>query len=208
MTNYAEVNGATLVQYPFGLAQLQAENPYTNYSANVNLATVYPTTHTAQTTGNTLAPVTIATQPAYNPATQLCLPNAAPTLIGGIWTLGWTVSSMSAAQLVAVETQTLQTALAAGVVVTCTSTPAISGTYGCAPADQANLTALCDGIANAQGLPGGGASFAYLDATLTPHIFTSAQIIELAKAIRDYVYSTTIAALSGSALPSSALTIA
>ncbi len=204
----AEVNGTTLIQYPYGLAQLQAENPFTNYPQSVNIATIYPLTHTAQTTGNTLAPVTIAAPPTYNAETQLCIPNAAPTLIGGVWTLGWTVSNMSAAQLIASEISLLQTTLAAGVTVTCTSAPALNGTYGCAPQDQANLTALTDGIANSQGLPGGGASFAYLDAAVIPHTFTAAQIMELAVAIRNYVYSTTIACMSGQTLPSNVLTIA
>jgi hypothetical protein len=208
MTIYAEVNGTTLIQYPFGLAQLQVENPYTNYPSNVDLMTIYPLTDHAKATGNTLVSVAIAAQPAYNAATQLCTPNAAPTLIGGVWTLGWAVSNMSAAQLIAAETALLQNALAAGVAVTCTSTPAINGTYGCGPLEQDNLTAITSGIANGKGLPGGGASFAYLDATATPHVFTAAQIMELAVAIRDYVYATTIAALNGQALPSNALTIA
>ena len=208
MTIYAEINGTTLIQYPFGLSQLQVENPFTNYSSNVNLATIYPQTDNAKKTGNTLAPVTIAAQPVYNAQTQLCLPNAAPTLIAGVWTLGWTVSNMSAAQLIASEIGLLQTTLAAGVVVTCTSAPTLNGTYGCGPQDQDNLTAITSGIANVKGLPGGGASFAYLDISATPHVFTAAQIMELAVAIRDYVYATTIACMSGQTLPSNVLTIA
>jgi hypothetical protein len=208
MTIYAEVNGTTLIQYPFGLPQLQVENPFTNYSSSVNLATIYPLTDHAKATGNTLAPVAVAAQPAYNTATQLCTPNAAPTLIGGVWTLGWAVTNMSASQLIAAETVLLQQTLAVGVVITCTSAPALNGTYGCASQDQANLTTIVTGIADSQGLPSGSSTFAYLDATAAPHMFTAAQITELAVAIRNYVYATTIAALSGQALPSNALTIA
>lgn len=32
--NYAEVNGDTLIKYPYNFDQLQAENPYTNFGGN------------------------------------------------------------------------------------------------------------------------------------------------------------------------------
>jgi len=95
---YAEINGTTLILYPYGFAQLQAQNPYTNYGTNQDVAYWYPLTDTAITTGNTLAPVIDATQPTYDPATQLCTQNDNPTLIDGVWTLGWTITEMTPEQ--------------------------------------------------------------------------------------------------------------
>ena len=48
---YAEINGTTLILYPYGFAQLQAQNPYTNYGSNQDVAYWFPQTN-AQTTGN------------------------------------------------------------------------------------------------------------------------------------------------------------
>jgi hypothetical protein len=207
MITYAEVNGTTLVQYPFGLSQLQAENPYTIYPANVNIPAIYPQTDYAKKSGNSLVAVTIATPPNYNPATQICFPAASPILIAGIWTLGWVVTNMTPAQIQSVEAATLASVLAQGCVVSSASAPALNGTYGCAPQDQSNLTVIILGIADQQGLPGGGSTFAYLDAVSVPHTFTATQFTELAVAIRNYVYAATIAILGGSPPPSNALSI-
>ena len=98
MTIYAEVKGSTLVQYPYGFAQLQAENTETNYGSNIDFVSIFPLTQTAIANGYTLAPVTILPQPTYNPLSQICAQNAAPTLVNGVWTLGWTVTNLSADQ--------------------------------------------------------------------------------------------------------------
>jgi hypothetical protein len=34
MTKYAEINGTTFIKYPYGFAQLEADNPYTDYGSN------------------------------------------------------------------------------------------------------------------------------------------------------------------------------
>lgn len=99
MTTYAEIYGSTLIQYPYNFASLSAENPFTNYDGNVDFVDIFPNTNTAVQKGYTLAPVTILAQPAFNPLTQSCTQNAAPTLVGEVWTLGWTVAALSSAQL-------------------------------------------------------------------------------------------------------------
>ena len=111
---YAEINGTTLILYPYGFAQLQADNPYTNYGGNQDVAYWFPMTDTAITTGNTLASVIDATQPTYDPATQICTQNDNPTLIDGVWTLGWTITEMTpeqqAAYIANLQAQTSATA--------------------------------------------------------------------------------------------------
>ena len=101
MTTYAEVHGATLIQYPYGFAQLQAENEFTNYGGNSDFVLIFPKTDTAVKNGYTLEPVTVLAQPTFDPATQVCTQNVLPTLVGGIWALGWTVAPMPADQLAA-----------------------------------------------------------------------------------------------------------
>jgi hypothetical protein len=93
--NYAEINNTTLIQYPYGFAQLQADNPYTNYGGNNDVAYWFPQTNAAIVDGYTLAEVIIAPQPPYDVAHQNCTQNANPTLINGIWTLGWTVTNFT-----------------------------------------------------------------------------------------------------------------
>jgi hypothetical protein len=99
MTSYAEVQGTTMIVYPYTFASLQAENIYTNYGSNTDFVSIFPGTDTAIKNGYTLAPVTILAQPAYNPLTQSIAQDAAPTLVDGVWTLGWTVTNLSADQV-------------------------------------------------------------------------------------------------------------
>jgi hypothetical protein len=105
MTVYAEVQGSTLIQYPYTLGSLMAENPYTDFGFNPDIAAIFPQTTTAITKGYTLHPVTFAAQPIYDPATQSCVQNSYPTLINNVWTLEWTVSQMTPDQETAWQTQ-------------------------------------------------------------------------------------------------------
>src|ERR1035437_2186921 len=55
---YAEVQGTTIIQCPYGFAQLQAENQWTNYGNNSDFVSIFPGTDTAVKNGYTLVPVT------------------------------------------------------------------------------------------------------------------------------------------------------
>lgn len=92
---YAEVKDTQLITYPYGFAQLQADNPYTNYGSNQDVAYWFPQTTTAIENGYTLAEVITAPQPAYDQAHQNCTLNADPTLVGEIWTLEWTITDFT-----------------------------------------------------------------------------------------------------------------
>lgn len=212
MTVYAETHGTTLVQYPYGLAQLQAENPYTNYGPSPDFVAIFPETNTAVASGYVLSPVTIAAQSPFNPLTQVCSQDAAPSSIGGVWMLGWNVSAMSAAQQQQAAVQAAQAAyaqaIAAGLAITSTGTPAISGTYGVDTVAQNNIASIVTGFVAGQGLPGGGQTFVYLDLTDTPHVFTQAQFLAVATAIRNYVYAVDLAAQGQGSWPAASVTIA
>ena len=83
--------------------------------------------------------------------------------------------------------QTVTPPVPTTVAVVSTGTPALSGTYGCAPSDQQNLAAESTFIL-VNGTFTAGASMPWLDASGTPHVFTStAQFQAFASAIASYV---------------------
>jgi len=102
---YAEVHGAVVVQYPYTIGSLMAENPYTSYTPDVDVAAIFPATETAISQGYTLEPVAFAPQPSFDPATQVCNQNALPVLKDGVWTLDWTVVDMDADQKAEYQSQ-------------------------------------------------------------------------------------------------------
>jgi len=95
---YAEVQGTTLILYPYLFSTLQEQNPYTNYGDNYDVTYWFPQTQTAIENGYTLEPVTILPEPSYNPNLQICAQDANPTLVDGTWFLGWTVTNMTPEQ--------------------------------------------------------------------------------------------------------------
>ena len=95
---YAEIKGTELIRYPYGFAELQNDNPYTNYGNNTDVTYWFPQTKTAIENGYTLAEVVFAIEPAYDQSNQVCAQNENPTLINGSWVLGWTVSEMTPEQ--------------------------------------------------------------------------------------------------------------
>jgi hypothetical protein len=105
MSTYAEVQGTTLITYPYTFANLQAENPDTNFGNNWDVTYWFPSTTTAITHGYTLQAVTIADEPSYNPASQICTQNSTPTLVNNVWVLGWTVADMTPEQQAAYNAQ-------------------------------------------------------------------------------------------------------
>ncbi len=122
---------------------------------------------------------------------------------------GWTdiTGSWPPPQPTPMPAQIAAEALTSGIAITSTATPSLNGTYGCAPSDQANITAIITGIAAGEGLPGGGASFYWVDMTGAPYSFTQAQFLTLAKAIRDYVYALDMFALGAAPQPVATATI-
>ncbi len=103
-------------------------------------------------------------------------------------------------------------AIAAGIVITSTATPALDATYAIDPTMQQRVQAIIAGITAGKGLPGGGSTFLWEDKSMIHHAFTSTDFVNFAAAIEDYVYGliTTLAALNASqsaTWPSAAATI-
>lgn len=103
--------------------------------------------------------------------------------------------------------------LAAGVQITSTATPTLNAIYDVDPVSLSQIAAISTGIAAGKGLPGGGSTFNYPDATGTMHSFTSANFLNFAAAIETFIYQfdqalVTLLGGGSASLPSSALTIA
>ena len=95
MTVYVEVKGTQIIQFPYTLGSLQAENPYTDFGPDPDIAAVFPQTQTAIDNGYTLAPVVYLPTPSYDPATQVAIQDSQPTLDNSTWEIGWTVRLMT-----------------------------------------------------------------------------------------------------------------
>ena len=105
MSNFAEVNGEIVIQYPYTFSNLQAENPYTNYGGNDNVAYWFPLTDAAIVNGHTLVQVTQVPQPDINPYTQNCVPSNTPTYVGGTWFDDWVITEKTPEEQAAYDSQ-------------------------------------------------------------------------------------------------------
>lgn len=106
----------------------------------------------------------------------------------------------------------LAAALAAGITIVSTATPALNGTYGVDDQSQRFISGTAASIAARSRLPGGAATFGYGDVTGARHNFSSADFLNFADAVEDYVYALYTAletALAGGTAvwPSSSVTI-
>lgn len=97
---YAKVNDQSLVKCPYGFADLRAENPYTDFGANNDIASLYAQTEAAQD-GSSIVEVTILPSPEYNRETQRCIQSADPENINGEWVIGWVVTAKTPEELAA-----------------------------------------------------------------------------------------------------------
>lgn len=84
--------------------------------------------------------------------------------------------------------------IASGLAVTSEGTPSLNGTYSISESRQQTISAIYAGIKGGDGLPGGGATFAYPDISGVPHLFMAEQFAAFAKATRDYLYALALAA--------------
>lgn len=95
-----------------------------------------------------------------------------------------------AAKVAASAPTLLRAALAAGLTITSSATPALNGsTYAVDIDAQHKIAGVAAGIASRSRLPGGGATFAYADLAGGSHVFAAADFLNFAAAVEDYVYA-------------------
>ena len=84
---YVKIKSGSVDQYPYTIGNLRRDNPNTSFPKDI------PTTILSE---YGVEAVTYLEQPSYVERTHFCNQNAAPTLVDGTWTTGWTVSKKSA----------------------------------------------------------------------------------------------------------------
>jgi hypothetical protein len=83
---YVKITNGAVDQFPYTVAELRRENANTSFPKKIQ-----------DTTLNSwgVYRVTLEDTPSFNANTQTISMDAAPTLVGGEWTVGWTVNNMS-----------------------------------------------------------------------------------------------------------------
>lgn len=89
----AKIKDNAVVTFPYGYDNLQAENPYTRFTGNIDLMELFPQTEEALLRGYTLVQVTVKDKPQTLPREEAVLDDA-PTLEDGQWVLNWTKNWM------------------------------------------------------------------------------------------------------------------
>lgn len=94
---YAKIKNGVVYQYPYGFAELQSDNPYTNFGTSDVLAAFAGTE--SNVAGYELVDVATDTAPAYNAQTHCVELSAVPVQIGDAWVLQWVVRAKTADEL-------------------------------------------------------------------------------------------------------------
>jgi len=79
---FAEIKDNALIKFPYTFANLNEDNPYTNFKST-DLLTAYQGTN-ANVSGNTLINVVIEDQPTFDLSSEICTKNTQPTLINNV----------------------------------------------------------------------------------------------------------------------------
>ena len=94
---YAEVNGNTVVTWPYNYDTLCKKNPYTIFPSNLTLLELYKDTE-ANNSGNSLVFVVEKPEPQYDQSLQYLVKNSQPVIENSNWVLNWTIENMSTDQ--------------------------------------------------------------------------------------------------------------
>ena len=93
---FAEIKNGAVVTFPYDYDTLTQKNPYTKFD-QADLLTMYAGTND-NLDGNELVRVTQLEPPTFNQPTQKITQDAAPTLINGVWTRGWSIQTLTQAE--------------------------------------------------------------------------------------------------------------
>ncbi|WGS53593.1 hypothetical protein LFL96_21280 [Paraburkholderia sp. D15] len=125
------------------------------------------------------------------------------TETNGKWTFAAAAAPVVTPQMAALA------ALAAGISIVSTGTPALNATYACDSLTQSDIVAIETSLNAGKGFPGGGGSFNYPDAAGVMHTFSESNFSNFAAAVRDYVYALkSVMSGASSTLPAASTTIA
>lgn len=87
---YVKITNGNVDTYPYSVGQLRRDNPNTSFPKRIPDAMLEDWGVYA---------VTVADQPSYTRRTQTCSQNANPTLVSNVWTIEWTVTDKTSAEI-------------------------------------------------------------------------------------------------------------
>ena len=87
----AKIKDTEIVIFPYGYDDLQAENPYTKFTGNIDLLEIFPQTEEALLRGYELVQVITKDKPNILPIQEATLAQF-PTWEDGVLVLDWEVS--------------------------------------------------------------------------------------------------------------------
>jgi len=90
---FAEIKNGAVVTFPYDYDTLVQKNPYTKF-AQTDLLSMYSGTE-ANLEGNELVRIVETNTPSFDNKTQKIVKNLVPTLLNNVWTLEWTIQSLS-----------------------------------------------------------------------------------------------------------------
>ena len=80
---YVKITNGSVDTYPYSVGQLRRDNPNTSFPKKIpdEILSSYG-----------VEPVVVASEPSFTQRTQVLSQDAQPSLVEGVWTLGWTVT--------------------------------------------------------------------------------------------------------------------
>jgi len=99
VTGFVKTKGNAFVEYPYGAAELQRDNPEANYDYFCDFASIFPDTPAATRDGFALSPVVIDADPVYDGQTQTVHRSELPFIRDGGWVFSWIVTDLTPEQI-------------------------------------------------------------------------------------------------------------
>ena len=99
MTGFVKTKDNAFVEYPYGAAELQRDNPEANYPYECDFVKIFPTTLAATRDGYVLFPVVVDEVPEYNGQTQTVRRSELPFIRNGGWVFSWIVTDLTPEQI-------------------------------------------------------------------------------------------------------------
>lgn len=103
MTGYVKTKDGEFVEYPYGAAELQRDNPEANYDYFCDFVSIFPTTPSAIENGYELHYVTIDEIPEYDGQTQTIHRSELPFVRDGQWVFSWVIDDLTPEQIAAAQ---------------------------------------------------------------------------------------------------------
>jgi len=99
VTGFVKTKDNAFVEYPYGAAELQRDNPEANYDYFCDFAGIFPTTPAATRDGFALFPVVVDEVPEYDGQTQTVHRSELPFIRDGGWVFSWIVTDLTPEQI-------------------------------------------------------------------------------------------------------------